>query len=73
MSKKLLIYFQQQNYSFPIVNDIAFKSPAGKNSPIKGVIMSSTIAVTSLEAAWPITNAIAKPIIPNVLRKSKNS
>jgi hypothetical protein len=29
--------------------------------------MSSTRAVTSLEAAWPITNAIANPIIPNVL------
>jgi hypothetical protein len=52
---------------------MAFRSPAGKNSPMKGVIISSTRAVTSLEAAWPMTNAIANPIIPNVLRKSKNS
>jgi len=61
------------NFDFPTVNDIAFKSPAGKNSPTNGVIISSTRAVTSLEAAWPITNATANPIIPNVLRKSKNS
>jgi hypothetical protein len=46
---------------------MAFRSPAGKNSPMKGVIISSTRAVTSLEAAWPMTNAIANPIIPNVL------
>ncbi len=38
-----------------------------------GSTISFTKAVTSLEAAWPITNAIASPIIPNVLRKSKNS
>ena len=55
------------NFDFPIVNDTAFRSPAGMNIPINGVIMSSTRAVTSLEAAWPITNAIANPIIPNVL------
>ena len=61
------------NFDLPIVNDTAFRSPAGMNSPINGVIMSLTRAVTSLEAAWPITNAMANPIIPNVLRKSKNS
>jgi hypothetical protein len=36
-------------------------------------MISSTKAVTSLDAACPMTNAIAKPIMPNVLRKSKNS
>jgi len=56
----------------PTVNFAAFKSP-GKNSPINGVMISLTSAVISLEAAWPITNAIAKPIIPNTIRKSKNS
>jgi len=57
----------------PTVNFAAFKSPAGKNNPIKGVTISLTSAVTSLEAAWPITNAIANPIIPKIIRKSKNS
>jgi len=37
------------------------------------VIISLTNAVTNLEAASPITNAMANPIIPNILRKSKNS
>jgi hypothetical protein len=46
------------NFDFPIVNYTAFRSPAGMSIPINGVIMSSTRAVTSLEAAWPITNAI---------------
>ena len=36
------------------------------NKPINRLIISSTSAVTNLEAACPITNAIAKPIIPNV-------
>jgi len=49
------------------------KLPAGKKKPIIGSIISVTNAVTSLDAAAPITNAIAKPIIPNTLRKSKNS
>ena len=57
----------------PTVNFAAFKSPAGKNNPIKGVTISLTSAVTSLEAAWPITNAISNPIIPKIIRKSKNS
>jgi hypothetical protein len=61
------------NFDFPMVNDTAFRFPDGMNSPIKGVMISLTNAVTILEAAWPITNAIANPIIPNVLRKSKNS
>jgi len=58
---------------FPTVNFTAFKFPAGKNNPINGVMISLTNEVTSLEAAWPITNAIANPIIPNNTRKSKNS
>ena len=61
------------NVEFPTVNFAAFKSPAGKNSPINGVMISLTNAVISLEAAWPITNAIANPMIPNIIRKSKNS
>ena len=52
--------------------DSCSKLPDGKNKPISGLTMSSTKAVTSLEDAWPITNAIAKPIMPKVLRKSKN-
>jgi hypothetical protein len=39
------------NFDFPMVNERAFRSPAGMNIPIKGVIMSLTNAVTSLEAA----------------------
>jgi hypothetical protein len=35
--------------------------------------MSFTKAVTNLEAAWPIMNAIARPIIPKVFRKKMNS
>lgn len=48
------------------------KLPDGKNKPINGLIISSTNAVINLEDAWTITNTIAKPIIPKVLRKSKN-
>ena len=51
----------------------ASKLPAGRKNPMIGSIMSFTKAVTNLYAAWPITNAIARPIIPKVLRKSKNS
>ena len=51
---------------------IASRFLAGKSNPISGFMMSSTKEVTSPEAAWPITNAIASPIIPNVFRK-KNS
>jgi hypothetical protein len=36
---------------FAIVDDTAYKSPDGKNSPINGVTMSVTTTVTSLEAA----------------------
>jgi len=61
------------NVDFANVAAILLKSPAGKNNPINGVIISVTNAVTNLEAAAPMTNAIANPIIPNVLRKSKNS
>ena len=55
-----------------IFADNCSRLPEGKNKPINGLIISSTRAVINLEDAWPITNAIAKPIIPNVLRKSKN-
>lgn len=34
-----------------------------------GSIISFTKAVTNLEAAWPIMNAIARPIMPKVLSK----
>lgn len=54
------------------LTDIDSKLPAGRNNPMIGSIMSFTMAVTSLEAAWPITKSIARPIIPNVFRKSKN-
>src|SRR5438093_1618031 len=46
------------NLEFAIVDDIAFKSPDGRNN---GVIISVTSAVTSLEAALPITNGMANP------------
>ena len=36
-----------KNLEFDIVDDIAFKSPDGKKSPISGVIISVTRAVTS--------------------------
>jgi hypothetical protein len=36
------------------------------------LIKSLTNAVINFEEAAPITNAIAKPIIPNVLRNSMN-
>ena len=62
-----------KSIKFAIVDDTAYKSPDGKNNPINGVTMSVTTTVTSLEAAWSITNVMANPIIPNVLRKSKNS
>ena len=54
---------------FPIVVSIAFRSPAGKNNPINGVIISSTKAVTNFEEACPIMNAIAKPITPKLFQK----
>jgi hypothetical protein len=38
-------------YARNTINAIIKKSPAGKKSPIKGVIISSTRAVTSLEDA----------------------
>lgn len=50
-----------------------FSKLAGKNRPTVGLIISCTSAVTNLDAANPMTKAIANPIIPNVLRKSKNS
>jgi len=50
-----------------------FSRDAGRNRPTVGLTISWTNEVTSLDAANPMTNAIANPIIPNVLRKSKNS
>ena len=61
------------NVDFPNVNSIDFRSPAGRNNPMKGVIISSTKAVTNLDAACPIINAIANPIIPKVFKKVTNS
>ncbi len=55
------------------LTDNASRLPAGKKNPIIGSIMSFTSAVTSLPAAWPITKAIARPMMPNVFKKSKNS
>jgi len=55
-----------------IFADNCSRLPEGKNKPTNGLIISSTKEVTNLEDAWPITNANARPIIPNVLRKSKN-
>ena len=54
---------------FGTCTDTASRFPAGKNKPISGFIMSSTKEVTNPEAAWPITKAIANPIMPNVFRK----
>ena len=55
-----------------IFEDNCSSVPEGRNKLIKWLIISSTSAVTNLEAAYPLTNAIAKLIIPNVLKKSKN-
>ena len=41
------------NVDFANVADILLKSPAGKNNPINGVIISVTNAVTNLNAAAP--------------------
>ena len=38
------------NLEFDIVDDIAFKSPDGRNKPINGVIISVTSTAISLEA-----------------------
>jgi hypothetical protein len=37
-----------KSIKFAIVDDTAYKSPDGKNSPINGVTMSVTTTVTSL-------------------------
>jgi hypothetical protein len=39
------------NFDFAKVAAILLKSPAGKNSPMNGVIISVTNAVTNLDAA----------------------
>lgn len=63
-----------EKVDFPIVSAMAFKSPvSGMARPISGVTISVTSAVTSLEEAWPITNAMASPITPNFCKKSTNS
>jgi len=53
--------------------DIFWRSPSGRKRPTAGLIILLTSAVTNLDAAAPMTNAIANPIIPKVLRKKKNS
>ena len=52
---------------------IVSRLPEGRKKPMIGSIMSFTNAVTNLYAACPNTKAIARPIIPKVFRKSKNS
>ena len=52
---------------------IVSRLPEGRKKPMIGSIMSFTNAVTNLDAACPNTKAIARPIIPKVFRKSKNS
>jgi hypothetical protein len=41
-----------------------FSRDAGRNRPTVGLTISWTSEVTSLDAAKPMTNAIASPIIP---------
>jgi len=75
--RKSIIFAIRSPYKkvdFPTENVNVFKSPVSCNaSPTSGVIISDTNAVTSLEAAAPITNAMASQIIPNFCRKSMNS
>ena len=55
-----------------ICTDSTSSLPTGKNSPIIRFIMESPKDAPSLQAAWPIANAIADPIIPNVFRKQNS-
>ena len=51
--------------SIPNRFSVAFcQAPAGKKTPITGIINALTVAVTKSFTATPITNAIAKPITP---------
>lgn len=51
------------------VADMLLRLP-GKNRPIVGSIISLTNDDTTFETAWPITKAIANPIIPKVIRNA---
>ena len=56
--RKLIMFatrWPTKKVEFPTVILAAFKFPAGKNSPMNGVIISLTKAVTNWEAACPIT------------------
>jgi hypothetical protein len=54
------------------VYESSFKEPEGKANPTIGFIKSLTNAVINFDEAAPITNAIAKPIMPKVLRNCMN-
>lgn len=47
--------------------------PLGRKIPTSGFMRSLTSAFTTADAAAPIMKAIARPMIPNVWRKSMNS
>ncbi len=62
------------NVDLYIVNERFLRSPTSCSaSPISGFMRSVTKAVMSFDDAAPITNAIARPITPNVCRKPMNS
>ena len=81
MTKKLIILEIRSPYLNSLVVPAKFgtftvsaaRLPAGRNRPMKGSIISLTKAFTSAEAAYPITNAIASPMIPKVFKKKTNS
>lgn len=81
MTKKLIILEIRSPYLNSVVVPAKFgtfsvsaaRLPAGRKRPMKGSIISLTNAFTSAEAACPITNAIASPMIPKVFKKKKNS
>jgi hypothetical protein len=75
--KKFMIFeirSPYENVELPTLNLISFKSPMpGVSNPINGFIMSFTKAVINLDAACPMTNAMASPITENACKKSMNS
>src|SRR5437879_12471191 len=55
---------------------VAFRDdrfPVGRMRPTMGLIMSLTSELTTADEATPITKPMARPITPNVWRKSTNS
>ena len=81
MTRKLMIFEIRSPYLKTVVVPARFgtvivsaaRLPAGRNRPIRGSIISLTNEFTSVDAACPITKAIASPMTPKVFRKSKNS